>query len=106
MHRGNCNISQRTRTTNHGSKCYLWSDPRENFSQYRDPLPLEFMPNTWERGVRGLGVLTVAAFFITAMTPLSNMIGRRMAVLSDHIEPSDAIIVLGSGVMGNGTLDT
>jgi uncharacterized SAM-binding protein YcdF (DUF218 family) len=64
------------------------------------------MRNTWERSVRFLGVFTLGTFFITAMTPLSNAIGRRMAIVSDHLEPADAIIVLGSGVWRNGTLDT
>jgi len=61
---------------------------------------------TWERGVRYLGVLTVAGFFITAMTPATNVIGRRVAVMADHIQPADAIIVLAAGVMGNGALDS
>jgi uncharacterized SAM-binding protein YcdF (DUF218 family) len=61
---------------------------------------------TWERGVRYLGVFTVAAFFVTAMTPLPNAIGSRLGVMSNHLQPADAIIVLGSGVMRNGALDT
>lgn len=61
---------------------------------------------TWERGIRYLGVFTVVTFFITAMTPLTNAIGSRLGVMSDHLQPADAIIVLGSGVMRNGALDT
>ena len=64
------------------------------------------MPDIWERIVRGLGVLTVAGFLITAMTPLSNVVGRRIAVASHQLQPADAIVVLGAGVMGNGTLDS
>src|SRR5215471_14719356 len=64
------------------------------------------MRMTWKRGVRYLGVLTVAAFFITAMTPATNFIGRRLAVMANDIQPADAIIVLGAGVMGNGALDS
>src|SRR5262245_47276875 len=61
---------------------------------------------TWERSVRYLGVFTLGAFFITAMTPLSNAIGSRLAVVSDPLQPADAIVVLGSGMLRNGTLDT
>src|SRR6476659_3395300 len=63
------------------------------------------MPEIWERLVRGLGVLTVAGFLITATSPLSNIVGRRIAVASGHLQPADAIVVLGAGVMGNGTMD-
>ncbi len=49
-----------------------WS--RAEFFQRRNPVPLELMPDIWERIVRGLGVLTVAGFLITAMTPLSNVL--------------------------------
>jgi uncharacterized SAM-binding protein YcdF (DUF218 family) len=64
------------------------------------------MRMTWERGVRYLGVFTVAAFFITAVTPLSNAIGRRVAVTSDKLQPADAIVVLAAGLMRNGALDS
>ena len=60
---------------------------------------------TWERGVLYLGVLVVTAFFVTAVTPLANAIGRRFAVTSDKLHPADAIIVLAAGVMRNGELD-
>jgi uncharacterized SAM-binding protein YcdF (DUF218 family) len=60
---------------------------------------------TWERGVHYLGVFTVTAFFITALTPLPNAIGRRVGVTSDKLQPADAIIVLAAGVMQNGALD-
>jgi uncharacterized SAM-binding protein YcdF (DUF218 family) len=60
----------------------------------------------WERSIRYLGVLTLGAFLITVMTPLSNAVGRRLAVISDHLQPADAIVVLGSGIWGNETMDT
>lgn len=63
------------------------------------------MPDIWERIVRGLGVLTVAGFLITTITPLSNIVGRGIEVASHQLQPADAIVVLGAGVMGNGTLD-
>jgi uncharacterized SAM-binding protein YcdF (DUF218 family) len=64
------------------------------------------MRTTWERGVHYLGVFTVTAFFITAVTPLPNAIGRRVAVTSDKLHPADAIIVLGAGAMRNGALNS
>src|SRR5215467_6835193 len=61
---------------------------------------------SWDRSVRYLGVLALGAFFIAAMTPLSNAIGSRFAVTSDHLQPADAIVVLGAGLLRNGTLET
>ena len=57
----------------------------------------------WNRLIRGLGILTLVAFFVTTLTPISNTIGRKMAI-APHIEPGGAIVVLAAGLMHGGEL--
>jgi uncharacterized SAM-binding protein YcdF (DUF218 family) len=52
---------------------------------------------------RILGCLGVFSFFVSAFTPLPNVLGRWSRVPSD-IRPADAIVVLGSAVSADGTL--
>ena len=61
------------------------------------------MTSYWERLIRGLGVLTIAGFLILALTPASNAIGRKLAVNS-QVQPAEAIVVLGAGLMHSGIL--
>jgi len=48
------------------------------------------------RGLRGLGLIALLLFAVAAFTPLANLINIWMAGVS-HVEPSDAIVVLGRG---------
>lgn len=54
------------------------------------------MSSAWERIFRGLGVFTVAGFLVSALTPASNALGRKLAV-RETIQPADAIVVLAAG---------
>jgi uncharacterized SAM-binding protein YcdF (DUF218 family) len=54
----------------------------------------------WERIIRGIGILTLTAFVIAALTPASNFIGKQMAIPSTETAPGDAIVVLGAGRLG------
>ena len=62
------------------------------------------MANVGERIIRGIGVVTVIAFIVITLTPVSNAIGQRVAVTSGEIQQADAIVVLGAGVMPMGVL--
>jgi len=48
------------------------------------------------RGLRCLGLIVLLLFAVAAFTPLANLINIRMAGVP-HVEPSDAIVVLGRG---------
>jgi len=48
------------------------------------------------RGLRCLGLIVLLLFAIATFTPLANLINIRMAGVP-HVEPSDAIVVLGRG---------
>ena len=61
------------------------------------------MASTWERIIRGLGIFTTVAFLLTAATPVSNIFGQRLAI-SETLQPSDAIVVLGAGLIHTGVL--
>ena len=52
---------------------------------------------------RAIGGLVVAGFFLAAYTPAANVMGRQLATSSD-VGPADAIVVLGAGLTGDGTL--
>jgi len=56
-----------------------------------------------ERIILGIGLLTMVAFIIFALTPAPNFMGARLAVRS-KLEPAGAIVVLGAGVMHGGLL--
>ncbi len=56
-----------------------------------------------QRIIRGVGIVTVLFFFVAALTPASNFLGRRMAIDAE-LAPSGAIVVLGGGVMKGGEL--
>lgn len=59
----------------------------------------------WERIIRGLGVVTVITFIVVTLTPAGNAVGRRIAVISPRLQPADAIVVLGAGLLGGGALN-
>lgn len=59
----------------------------------------------WERIIRGLGVVTVITFIVVTLTPATNAVGHRLAVTSDRLQPADAIVVLGAGLLRGGALD-
>ena len=48
------------------------------------------------RGLRCLGLIALLLFAVAAFTPLANLINIWMAGVS-HVEPSDAIVILGRG---------
>ena len=62
------------------------------------------MTTIWERIIRGLGVFVVITFFVAAVTPVSNIVGQKLAV-TETLQPSDVIVVLGAGLMQSGTLN-
>lgn len=57
----------------------------------------------WTHFCRLLGFLGVAFFFVSAFTPLPNMLSRRIGSPS-RVEPAEAIVVLGAGVWPGGVL--
>lgn len=59
--------------------------------------------NYWQRIIRRLGILTVLLFFLTALTPVSNIAGRAVAV-APSVEPTGAIVVLAAGILNGGDL--
>ncbi|HLH32454.1 MAG TPA: YdcF family protein [Terriglobia bacterium] len=62
------------------------------------------MQGAWERIIRGIGIVTVAGFLIASLTPASNAVARRLAPKAEEIQPADAIVVLGAGVLHGGML--
>ena len=66
-------------------------------------LPLRLAMKGLQHVVRGLGVLILITFLIIAGTPVTSGISRQLAVPED-IRPSDAIVVLGAGVVRAGML--
>lgn len=54
--------------------------------------------------VRGLGAVAVITFFVISVTPATNVIGHRFAVISAPPEAADAIVVLGAGLAPGGFL--
>jgi uncharacterized SAM-binding protein YcdF (DUF218 family) len=56
-----------------------------------------------QRIIRGLGVLSMLFFVITTLTPASDIVSRWFAV-PENIQPSDAIVVLGAGLLHQGML--
>lgn len=56
-----------------------------------------------QRIIRGVGIVTVLFFFVAALTPASNFLGKRMA-MDPEVAPSGAIVVLGGGIMKGGEL--
>jgi uncharacterized SAM-binding protein YcdF (DUF218 family) len=48
------------------------------------------------RAIRTLGALTIGGLVIAAMTPISNILSRKLAVV-EIVEPADAIVILGAG---------
>ncbi|MFQ5847107.1 MAG: YdcF family protein [Candidatus Methylomirabilales bacterium] len=57
----------------------------------------------WARVCRLLGFVGVAFFFISAFTPVPNLLSRWFRAPSD-LGPAEAIVVLGGGVRRDGTL--
>lgn len=61
------------------------------------------MTSAWERILRGLGIVAIGGFLIAAATPASNIIGEKLAV-TDALQPSGAIVVLGGGLKRAGVM--
>ena len=61
------------------------------------------MKGVGERFIRGLGIFTVALILAVTLTPLSNTIGKALAI-TPRMDVTDAIVVLGAGLMNGGTL--
>jgi uncharacterized SAM-binding protein YcdF (DUF218 family) len=59
-------------------------------------------PN-WGKCVRWLGASVVAAVVVSTLTPVWNIAGKSLAVAPQH-RPADAVVVLGAGLMPNGSL--
>lgn len=55
------------------------------------------------RAMRGLGALALLAFVVTAFTPLVGWLEPRLVARAE-LAPADAIVVLGQGVLADGTL--
>ena len=53
--------------------------------------------------LRALGVAGLALFFLTAFTPLPNILDERTGVPA-QIEPAEAIVVLGAGLSAHGVM--
>src|SRR5262245_17874939 len=54
--------------------------------------------------IRLLGALTIIVFLAVAFTPLSNVVAGRLAA-TETLNPSDAIVVLGGGLLRNAVLN-
>src|SRR5262245_46680947 len=58
---------------------------------------------SWERLIRSLGIFVLILFLIITETPLMSALSRKMGV-AEEIQPSDAIVVLGAGLIHQGQL--
>jgi uncharacterized SAM-binding protein YcdF (DUF218 family) len=59
--------------------------------------------NRWERLIRGIGLVIAIVFLVIIATPLTNILSETIAV-PEAIQPSDAIVVLGAGMIHTGAL--
>lgn len=59
----------------------------------------------WDRLCGFLGGVGIVLFFLSAFTPLPNVLTQRLEVPS-HVEPAGAIVVLGAGVSLDGMLSS
>jgi uncharacterized SAM-binding protein YcdF (DUF218 family) len=57
----------------------------------------------WDRIIRGLGFLTIAVFLLASLTPIPNIIAARIQA-PEVLQPCDAIVVLGGGMVAPGML--
>ena len=57
----------------------------------------------WDRLTAALGTITIAGVLIIAATPVVNIAGRAYSVEPD-LKPAGAIVVLGSGILKDGSL--
>ncbi len=57
----------------------------------------------WNRTVMWIGTATIVGFLVVTMTPITNMTAEALVIPSE-LKPADAIVVLGSGILGDGTL--
>lgn len=62
------------------------------------------MSRILERIIRGAGIVTLAIFFVAALTPASNIIGQHVVVQPAAAAPAAAIVVLGAGQLGRALL--
>ena len=58
----------------------------------------------WNRLMAGIGAVTIGLFLVVILTPAVNVASRLLADQPD-IRQSDAIVVLASGLMNDGTLN-
>lgn len=70
----------------------------------QNPVPLSIVTSTGLRLIRSLGIFTALLFFLIALTPLSNISGKALAV-HRLVEPADGIVVLAAGLMHGGSLE-
>ena len=61
------------------------------------------MVTFWRRVSRAVGLVSVASFLIFALTPLANIIARGV-VVAGKPQHADAIVVLGAGLMTDGSM--
>jgi uncharacterized SAM-binding protein YcdF (DUF218 family) len=59
---------------------------------------------TLRRIIRGFGALTIIGILVVAATPVSNILGERLAVTESVPSNADAIVVLGAGLIHAGLL--
>src|SRR5262245_60149628 len=57
----------------------------------------------WRTGIRWLGLGAILILLVSAYTPLWNDVADRL-VVEPKLQPADAIVVLGAGVLSDGTL--
>jgi uncharacterized SAM-binding protein YcdF (DUF218 family) len=58
----------------------------------------------WNRIAATIGMIVIVSFLLAAFTPIVNMLSRAVTVQA-VLAPSDAIVILGSGLMSDGTLN-
>lgn len=56
-----------------------------------------------QRTIRGLGLLGIFLFFVVTLTPACDIVSQWFAV-AENVQPSDAIVVLGAGLLDEGML--
>ena len=58
----------------------------------------------WNHVAGSIGAITVLFLLVATLTPVLNVVSRAVTVSSD-LQPSDAIVILGSGLLNDGTLN-
>src|ERR1700722_7682641 len=70
----------------------------------RKRLPQKSNRMKWNRAMGWIGIAAVLCFAACLMTSLPNIAGHRLEV-RDNLSPADAIVVLGAGMMADGSLN-